>query len=130
MENKLIVLNDGQLITETNYWQTSFNESGYFYLSINAGAIRLLVPENFDEVFEFHTAEFVVVTFDDSTKKVSILFDDKSDCPYQITLSYPQVDRIPPYNDSGRKLPFIVYVKGAENTPIENLKLTSKIVRS
>lgn len=36
--------NHGPLILGTNYWQTDQAAAGKFFCSVNAGAIRLLVP--------------------------------------------------------------------------------------
>ncbi len=37
--------NEGQAVTRTDYWQSVQAQAGYVYLSWNAGAARLLVPD-------------------------------------------------------------------------------------
>jgi hypothetical protein len=34
------------LLISSNYWESDLARAGYLYLSINAGAFRLLVPES------------------------------------------------------------------------------------
>ena len=47
MDPQMIMIgNDGPLIARTNYFETELAKNGYFYLSWNAGAARLLVPES------------------------------------------------------------------------------------
>ena len=41
----IIVSNNGADLIDTNYWETDYALHGYYYLSINAGALRLLVPD-------------------------------------------------------------------------------------
>ena len=41
----LLINNNGQDISGTNFWQTEWNARGLFVVSLNAGAFRLLVPE-------------------------------------------------------------------------------------
>jgi len=41
----LQIQNDGPEVISTNYWQTAHSRRGYLYLSFNAGALRVLVPE-------------------------------------------------------------------------------------
>ncbi len=37
--------NEGQAVAGTDYWQSVQAQAGYVYLSWNAGAARLLVPD-------------------------------------------------------------------------------------
>ncbi len=37
--------NEGQAVARTDYWQSVQAQAGYVYLSWNAGAARLLVPD-------------------------------------------------------------------------------------
>ena len=41
----ITIENNGPGILSTNYWGTPHAEKGYCYLSINAGAFRLLGPQ-------------------------------------------------------------------------------------
>lgn len=44
LETILTIENDGVEIKSTNYWNTVFSESGLYFLSANAGSLRMLVP--------------------------------------------------------------------------------------
>jgi hypothetical protein len=44
MKTFLTIGNEGQKIISSNFWQTSRAALGLFYISTNAGAVRLLVP--------------------------------------------------------------------------------------
>lgn len=41
----ITISNDGQKIVSTNYWDTEHAKRGFLYLSWNAGAGRLLLPD-------------------------------------------------------------------------------------
>ncbi|MDX9788933.1 MAG: hypothetical protein RBT11_19320 [Desulfobacterales bacterium] len=40
--NLIQISNDGPEILSTNYWETEHAKKGFLYMSINAGAFRLL----------------------------------------------------------------------------------------
>jgi hypothetical protein len=75
----LTIENDGQEITATNFWQTEQARRGSFYLSTNAGAFRLLVPEQHKSaIAEFKTAKDVILTrgpYMDQANAMEILWD-------------------------------------------------------
>lgn len=113
--------NSGQEIVSTNYWQTDAAVAGNFYLSINAGAFRLLVPEAQEGIIaEIETARSVEVYCGDWTEAGKrgtwqLVFDDGSDTPFMLMLSPEQVDRTLPEADSGREdLVLLVYTQDGE----------------
>lgn len=112
----LQIENDGQEIIKTNFWQTEQARSGGFFLSINAGACRLLVPYQHKNVIkEFEVAKEVILTrgpWPDAGEEtaIEILFDDGSDDPYSIHLGQSQVDRWPPAQESGRTVQFSAWI--------------------
>ena len=62
-ETVLRIENDGPLILSTNFYHTDLARRGLFYLSLNAGAFRLLVPpQHLGAVREMRTARDVVVS--------------------------------------------------------------------
>lgn len=93
--------NNGQEIISTNYFDTTHAQRGYFYLSSNAGAFRLLVPDGQIPVIEeCKTATEVIISRGPWPEQgrqdaIEILFEDRSDSPYAIHLSSEQVDRLP-----------------------------------
>lgn len=89
--------NDGQKIVDTNYWDLDNAKSGAFYLSWNAGAGRLLVPDlRLHEVVEMKTA-------------IELLFEDDSDSPYSEHITIEQCDRSLPASDAGDDFVFLIY---------------------
>lgn len=112
----LTIENDGPDITAANFWETEQGRQGAFHLSINAGAFRLLVPDQHKNVIaEFKTAKDVILTrgpWPDSGQEnaMELLFDDGSDDPYSIHLGQAQVDRWPLAEDAGRTLTFSVWI--------------------
>ena len=60
----LIFANNGPLLISSNYWESDLARAAYLYLSINAGAFRLLVPESQRSIISDmrHGAKYVVVS--------------------------------------------------------------------
>jgi hypothetical protein len=97
----LQIENDGPDIRATNYWDSEHAERGYFYLSLNSGCVRLLVPDaKVAEIQEFRTAKYAILSRgpwpemgrDDA---LELLFEDFSDSPYALQLSIEQCDMLP-----------------------------------
>ena len=111
----IIIENNGPEIVKTNFWETEWNEQGRLYLSGNAGAFRLLVP---DEHFHWHseiqkTKEVVITQGIDRIQKkemVEMLFDDHTDTPIAFWLDEAQIDREGDSRPEG--FPFHVYLEG------------------
>lgn len=97
----IIIQNDGPRIRMTNYFESEYARNGFYYLSINAGAFRLLVPDRqLSEIEEWKTAREVIVSRGpwpqhNRTDIVEILFEDDSDTPYIIHIGTEQIDWMP-----------------------------------
>lgn len=91
----ITIKNDGKEIIETDYFDSELNQAGKFFLSINAGAFRLLVPDVFSETIkkELQLTEYIEISKD--AFFTNILFEDHSDNPYQIQMTNNSLDRIP-----------------------------------
>lgn len=102
----IAIVNSGKEITETNYWDTEFAKRGFFYLSWNAGALRLLVPENQeDQVQEMLTGKICIVSRGmlDTNKwsgrsrgkidSLELMFDDGSNNPFALHVEMQMSDR-------------------------------------
>lgn len=117
MEQFFTVENDGQKIISTNYWESDYAKNGYYFLSLNAGCYRLLVPKNRrDQVKEMKTAKEVVISRGSAMSMMppkhdafEILFEDGTDSPFVLTISHEQMDRVPADKDLGWKGTFAVY---------------------
>jgi hypothetical protein len=114
----------GPEIIETNYWEHEYAARGLFFLTSNAGAFRLLVPEaHLSAVSEFRTAREVVVSRGPWPERggreaIEILFDDGTDSPYALHLDARQLDRLPAAGDVGREWLFTAWVQGAGGRPV------------
>ena len=121
MSNELIcIANSGQAIKDTNYYDTLLAARGQFLLSWNAGAGRLLVPDNQKPTIrEMRSAHYVIVTSGCWSERggisaVELLFEDHSDTPFVITLPASQCDRMLAASDCGSS-PFItVWTRGGQ----------------
>lgn len=82
------ISNDGKLIKETNYFESEYYKSGYFILSINAGAFRLLTPDqHVRQIAELKTCKEVIISrgpWPETGKHdaFEILFEDNSSNPF------------------------------------------------
>ena len=101
----ITIQSSGQEIVSTNYWDTDYAERGFYFLSINAGAFRLLVPDDHKSaVKEWLQATEVIISRGpwpemDKSDAFEILFEDNTDYPYAIQIGFDQVDRIIPDSD-------------------------------
>lgn len=109
MAATLIIQNNGPEIVHTTYWQTALARAGLFFLSVNAGAFRLLVPpRHVGMVREMRTARACVVSRGPYpalgfTDGLELLFDDGTPEPLSLHLSHEAVDRMPRDADSAQE---------------------------
>lgn len=104
----LEIRNQGQAIASTNYWDSEHAQRGYFYLSWNAGAGRLLVPDRQKAALrEMKGAREVIIsrgpwTDHGGREALELLWEDGSDSPFSIHFVAEQCDRlIPDYQQGG-----------------------------
>lgn len=123
MENKfkmhLIIHNNEKEIRETNYWETEYAAKRYFYLSINAGCVRLLIPENLSPmaIKDMRSFKQIVLSFlkpyiTTEGQTIELMFDDKSNSPFAIHMNNAQIDRFLSKIEPGTVAHFIAYTKG------------------
>lgn len=121
------VENDGPRLLASNYWETEQAAAGYWFASINAGAIRLLMPAAQGlNLPEMQTGRRVIlargaIPIIDRQDAMELTFDDGSANPYRLFLCLEQFDRLPGVEDDGRQdLELIIYEAG----PREVLRLS------
>jgi hypothetical protein len=111
--NLIKIENDGVLIKSTDYWQTTHAKQGYFYLSINAGAFRLLIPPCMEDVIpQMQTGKTIVIShgkYQGEKDAFEILFDDHSDSPFSVMVDALQADRKPELIDDKKQFQFLAY---------------------
>ncbi len=131
MSEPLVIENDGSEIVKTNFWQTEQGRRGYFFLSLNAGAFRLLVPRQHEgDLGDWKGADQIVISrgpwvIEGQKESFEILFDDNTDSPYSIHLGAGQFDRLPLPEDEGREFVFSVWFCG-DDGPLGVLRRTCK----
>ncbi|MCI0437116.1 MAG: hypothetical protein L0271_26280 [Gemmatimonadetes bacterium] len=105
----ITVENHGPLIVATNYWQTEHAERGMMHVSINAGAIRCLLPLSIAGVIrELRQSRYAVLSRGPWTDKhlaeaVEILWEDGSDAPHAWHLSPESFSMLPAEPPAGRE---------------------------
>lgn len=111
MPDALTITNHGSLITASNFWETGAALRGRLYLSLNAGAIRLMVPDNQRaRISDMRPrSKYVVVSFLPAEKwregayAVEWMVEDGRGDPWSCHLSPGQIDRMPLAEDVGRE---------------------------
>jgi hypothetical protein len=123
------IINHGQLITSTNYWELAMEAAGKFYISCNAGAIRVLVPRVHRRIIEdMRTAKYCVVSrgpWPDRrlAEAVEILWDDLSDQSFALHVSPESFDFLPAAPAAGQEWICSAWVvkKGRPHKAVERL---------
>jgi len=112
--NLIFIFNHGPAVTSTDYFDTQRAQQGYFFASWNAGALRLLVPDNqLAAVAEMATAKNVAITRGRMAGREAyeILFDDETDTPFALTIDAENSDRHVGQESHGRHLDVHVYTR-------------------
>jgi hypothetical protein len=113
----LVITNNAQEITDTNYWDSPQALRGWLFLSWNAGAARLLVPSASAAMLEeMRDAESVVVSrgaWEEAGEKdaLEVLFEDYSDAPFRVLMLPYQCDRLLPPSDEGKPMVVSVWTR-------------------
>jgi hypothetical protein len=116
----ITIANQGQRIASTNYWDSDHAKAGYLYLSWNAGAARLLLPDNQKSMLrEMKTGKYVIVSRGPwpehgNREALELLFEDGSDIPFTIHLVAEQTDRLLPEDNQGGGFVVTVWTRGGE----------------
>lgn len=108
----MLIENDGQNIIFSTYWHNELAENGLFYLSSNAGAVRLLIPGS-QELYipEMKTGKYVEINIGLDSKgreRCEIVFIDGTPAPFFLSLEMHQMDKMPISKEFGKQFPFII----------------------
>ena len=115
MSGMLVVQNNGREIAATNYWELGTDK---FLFSVNAGAVRVLVPLGMDNAaLEMATGKVAVLSIGKDKRygydRAHLMFDDGSDSPYSIESNLPAFDIVPDRTWCGKDgLECLVYTDG------------------
>lgn len=102
MNQLILIENNGQELSHTNFWDHQMAARGFLFLSWNAGSARLLVPDNQKLMIdEIRSAKYAIISVGRLNGKsgpvaLEILFEDNSDSPFSVQINYEQCDRILP----------------------------------
>jgi hypothetical protein len=113
----LQIENDGPRILSGDFWDSDMARRGFFFMSVNAGAARLLVPDcRADQVPDMSTAKLVVISRGPGMGRrdmFELLFDDDSEEPYALHFGVQQIDRLIPARENGQELAFTAWGRNA-----------------
>ena len=115
----LVIRNDNEKIAETNYWETELSQHGIFYMTLNAGYYRLLVPEtDVNFVKEVLNASRVIISQGNTDQldppndnAFEVVFEDGTDNPYALLMRRDNWDRNPAVEDTGWNGKMAIYYK-------------------
>lgn len=119
----LTVENHGPLITGSNFWGSDHAKRGFAFLSLNAGAFRLLLPPTLESALaDIRTAREVVVSYgpwqqSPSGRGVEVLFDDGTADPFSLHLVDAMCDRIPPAEEAAKEWLFTAWTAPRRGGP-------------
>lgn len=92
-ESELLeVVNKGQDLVASNYWDTVYNKKGLIMVTMNAGALRLLMPDDFalpETLNDYKKAAHAVLTMGswlDKPIAVEIMLEDFTNAPHTFHL--------------------------------------------
>lgn len=114
------VENHGPLIIATNYWASEYATAGKMFCSVNAGAVRLLLPPSFRPAINAMRAAREVVLSRGPwpeagvIEAVEIMFDDGSDNPWCAHLTSESFDILPADPPPGREWIISVWIAKKE----------------
>jgi hypothetical protein len=114
----LTIQNEGQAIKATNYWDSEHARNGLVYLSWNAGAGRVLIPDSVKpRLREMKGAREVIVSRGPWTDQggrdaLELLWEDGSDNPFCLHLSAEQCDRLIPEAQQGGGFVIATWTRG------------------
>jgi hypothetical protein len=113
-----VIENRGQAIVSTNYWDSDHARAGLLYLSWNAGAGRLLIPDTQKALLrEMRGAREVIVSrgpwIDQGAREgLELLWEDGSDSPFSVQLVTEQTDRLIPDAQQGGGFTVAAWTRG------------------
>jgi len=105
----LSIENHGPLIVATNFWETPEEAAGKYLASLNAGAIRVLIPRSERAAIEeCRPSQYAVLSrgpwpVRGLAEAVEILWEDGSDSPYAWTWALETFDILPAEPEAGRE---------------------------
>ena len=113
----ITIENRGPLIAATNYWASELNRIGGFFLSPNAGTLRLLVPSGWEAEFlrETFAAREVLVSRGywtaESRDAIELLWEDDTSDPFSLHVAATQCVPLIAAEEHGREFPLAIWIR-------------------
>lgn len=110
--------NKGQAIAATNFWDSAPAQAGYCFLTWNAGAARLLLPDPQKALLpEMRGARSVIISRGPWTDQggrdaLELMFEGKRETPFCLHLVAEQADRLVPEEQVGGGFVVTVWTPG------------------
>lgn len=125
----ITVENHGPLVIATNYFDGPLARRGLIFCSVNAGAIRVLLPPAaWPSLGDMRAAKECVISrgpwaAQRIAEAVEILFDDTSDNPFSLHLTPESFDLLPAEPEPGREWILSVWTQkdGAPHKAMERI---------
>jgi hypothetical protein len=123
-----MIRNHGPLILSTNYWDLPARPGEQLYVSINAGAFRVLLRPAAEQYTDDMRAATICVVSRGPwpavglVDAVEILFDDGTDDPFALHLQIESFDRLPLDSDAGREWILSVWTQPRRDRPHKALE--------
>jgi hypothetical protein len=114
----MIIKNRAQTILATDYWDSDHARAGYVFLSWNAGAGRVLIPDSQKALLrDMKPAREVIVSrgpwHDQGGREaLELMWEDDSDAPFCLHLVAEQCDRLLPDTDQGGGFVITAWTRG------------------
>ena len=121
--------NHGQLILSSSYWGSEYDRGGNIFCSVNAGSVRVLVPQSNRELIEeFRACKYVVLSRGPwpamrLPEAAELLLEDGTASPYAMQLSPESFDALPGEPEPGREWMVSAWVlkKGKPHKAVERV---------
>lgn len=117
--------NNGQDLVDTDFWDSALSRAGKMFLTWNAGAARLLVPDSrVEDLDDMLAADEVIISRgrcqdEDAGEKLELMFDDGSRAPYCLYLPSDQTDQMAPESDHGEDFVVAVWTRNGKSRQLQ-----------
>jgi hypothetical protein len=111
------ISNHGPIVIATNYWDSELARAGRLYCSVNAGAVRVLLPRSkWADVNEMRTSQYCVLSrgpwpAENAAEAVELMFEDHSESPYALNLTNNSFDLLPAEPEPGRDWVLSIWIQ-------------------
>ena len=131
------ITNNGPEVISTNFWDKDFLPGKAYYVSINAGAFRLLIQKKAEFLIPQMTENVteVIITegeFEGCPGGFEVMFEDGSPTPFALHIGSEAFQTLPGPRDyiKDRTYVFSVWKAGPNKNPVKCLELPARLRKS